>query len=272
MPNTTTDATPGRQKPEANGKNSSPFLTRIASILMCLSYGANTVTTISHECRCSLSTTHRLLQSLTAAGFIVRDKKHRQYYLGPLFNQVAGDFQLNHKFLLINSIPEISRLSDVTRETIAIRVQFGMLSYHLYEIPSRHNIMVNMQPPQIEPIIPEGPLNKVFIASLNERDVRSLIKSYYIAYAEKPGLPEPAALRAEIREVRQQGFSVSHPGDVKIPGAGAIAVPVSNYSNPVALTLVGLETRMRENLEQFIEELKTSAQRISDNLYSYYQE
>ena len=251
-----------------NGKRSVSFLTRIANILVSLSNGVNTVTEISKECEYSLSTTHRLLQTLKKSGFVVRDERERHYYLGPLISELASNSQLNHRLLLMCSLEELSRLSYISQETIAMRIQIGLNSYQLYEIPSKQNISVNLDPPDIEPIIPEGPMNKVFLTHLSDRELRSVLNGYLVAAANKDNLPDLDTLINETKQVRQQGYAISQ--NERFPGITALAVPVMNYRLPAAISIVGIDSRIMEKVEELVRELKVSAGRISDNLLEYY--
>jgi DNA-binding IclR family transcriptional regulator len=157
----------------------------------------------------------------------------------------------------------MQHLSEATGEVITMRVMVGMQSFQLHEIPATHNISVNLNPPAIEPIIPTGPINMLFLAKLNDKDLRGTIKSYIISrYENHPSVFE--SIITEINRVKYQGYALST--GHRFPGVTALAVPVENYGFPVALCIVGLENRLAARMGEVVELTKNSAGIISRHL------
>jgi DNA-binding IclR family transcriptional regulator len=259
------DTLKNRLTANKTSENPDSFLQRAARILLCLSKGSDSISELARQSGYSLSTTHRMLHSLKISGLSLYDERTRRYYLGPLIMQLASSFQLNHRLLFICALPEMQHLSEATGEVISMRVMIGMQSFQLHEIPATHNISVNLNPPAIEPIIPTGPINTLFLASLNDKDLRDLLKSYVISL-ESGSSPDIESLISDIKRVRQQGFvlSTGH----RFAGVTVLAVPVENYLFPVSLCLVGLESRLAPRIDEIIGLAKNSAQKVSRNLKS----
>jgi IclR family acetate operon transcriptional repressor len=244
-------------------ENPDSFLNRAARILICLSKGTDSVSEIARQSGYSLSTTHRILHALKKPGFSLYDEINRRYYPGPLITQLFSSFQLNHRLLFISSLPEMQHLSEVTGEVISMRVMVGMQSFQLHEIPATHNISVNLNPPAIEPILPTGPINLLFLAGLKDKDLRDMIKSYSISL-DKSTSPDIESIDSDIKRIRQQGYilSTGH----RFAGITVLAVPVENYGFPVALCIVGLDNRIAARREEIIRLIKNSAGIISRHL------
>lgn len=241
-----------------NGGQSIHYLNRIINILEYLNQGHNTLTTISRACNCSISSTHRLLKGLVEAGLVLRDKTQPKYYFGPKFSQIASNFVTNHQFLILCATGEMSRLSNLTRETVGMRIQIGMLSYHLYQIGGK----INLDIPVVEPVIPTGPINKVFLSLLSNRDLLTLLKGWVYAGDYEDPQSKVDEFMEEITKIKEQGYALGERFD-RYPGVIAFAVPVYNYAYPVGLTCIGLEKHMVPSLPDYIREFKVSATRIA---------
>jgi DNA-binding IclR family transcriptional regulator len=71
-------------------------------------------------------------------------------------------------------------------------------------------------------------------------------------------------LLAQINQIRRQGFAVSY-GEINASALN-IAAPVNNYYLPVALGILGPESRVKPKRKEFTDELTISGNRISENL------
>ena len=69
----------------------------------------------------------------------------------------------------------------------------------------------------------------------------------------------------EIGKARIQGYAVSF--SERVPGSASISVPVKGYVCPVALSVLGPESRFRTTvMMDHLEEIKGSSARISEKL------
>jgi DNA-binding IclR family transcriptional regulator len=255
------DTLKNKETVKAMSENPDSFLQRAARILLCLSKGSDSISELARQSGYSLSTTHRILHSLKKPGLSLYDERTRRYYLGPLIMQLASSFQVNHRVLFISALPEMQHLSEATGEVISMRVMIGMQSFQLHEIPATHNI--NLNPPAIEPVIPTGPISMLFLASLNNKDLRDTLKSYVISLDGSPSSDLECTI-GDIERVRQQGHALST--GHRFPGVTVLAVPVENYRFPVALCIVGLENRLAPGIGEIIGLAKNSARKISRHL------
>jgi len=102
------------------------------------------------------------------------------------------------------------------------------------------------------------------LAELNQKDLDSLLSKIQLTPIAPNTITDKSFLLKELQRVKEQGYAKSL-SETHIGGAG-IAVPIKNYSEPIALGLVGPENRMLPNLELFTKELKKTAQEISNQL------
>lgn len=243
------------------------FVDRIATVLICLSEGTNNVTDLAKRCNLSTSTVHRLLNLLKGPHFTVYDSFNHRYYLGPLITQLASNPSSNHQYLISSAIGEIQRLSDLSEETVALDLMLGIQMINLYEIRSSHNLKVEQSEKGYTwrlPILPYGAVAKVLLSQLNDKELSFALKSISALSANMRSEIDVDSLTAQIRLIRQQGYAVTR-GEMT-PGALAISIPIKNYLSPVALNLLGPESRLKLKVPQLTEELLTSAKRISANI------
>jgi DNA-binding IclR family transcriptional regulator len=72
----------------------------------------------------------------------VQDTYNHKYYLGPMLSQLSSNQSAAHRFLVINALQEMGRLSDLTQETInlTLLVQFHYVLLH--DIPCKHEMKI----------------------------------------------------------------------------------------------------------------------------------
>jgi IclR family KDG regulon transcriptional repressor len=239
------------------------FITRVATILACLSDGTNTVTDIAKCCNLSTSTTHRLLNALKKPLFTVYDGVNHRYYLGPLITRLASNSSTTHQFLLMNALPEMKRLSAITEETIALDVVVGIQFVHLYDIPSKYSLKVITETREIQPITPLGAAQKVLLAQFEEKALGLALKVAANWDSSFRNI-QNTEITSTLKQIRQQGYAVTH-GEA-IPGGIGISAPIKNYFCPVALAILGPENRVSPRIPELTKELLTSAGRLSKNM------
>lgn len=192
------------------------------------------VSEIAESTSLSRSTVHRILASLAKHGLIAQLPKSTDYCLGPRLLGLA-DTARQQLSLELQAGPAMTALRDYTGETVALHV--------LDETPARRTLA------QVEsvhalrrtytdigaPLPPhQGAPGKVLLAfaeeALHERvlagDLRSAINGTKI---------DPAALRAELAEIRATGYALSL--EERVPGVVGLAVPVRDHTSSVVAAL-----------------------------------
>lgn len=248
---------------ELNGtKPSSKFyMSRIASILQCLSKGTNTLTDIANSCKLSKSTVHRLLQSLADSQFVVMDPIYHRYYLGGLIHRISINSRAMHEYLISRAAEEMTRLGDATGETINLCILVGSLHSSIFEIPSKHEVAITVETMRPRPIYAGGRM-KVLFSQLKDEDLEVIMRNITFEQTTEHTITNKELLIAQIKQARQRGYAVSY-GE-RTAGAASISVPIKNYTCPAALSILGFERSIKPKESYLIKELIISANRISE--------
>ena len=150
-------------------------------------------------------------------------------------------------------------------ESTLIIVPSGIQRLVVKEVQSLETILFSWPDGNTVPIY-VGSSGKVLLAQMTARERDLLLRAVDMVPRTPNTIDDPDILAKELKKIQQQGYATSF-GESFSGGAG-ISVPVHNYVCPVALCISGPEFRF--NPEDYIEEMKKSAGRISDTLASYY--
>jgi IclR family transcriptional regulator, KDG regulon repressor len=241
---------------------SASFIERIASVLICLSDGINTVTDISKKCNLSTSTTHRMLNILKQPQFTTYDPGSHRYYLGPLITRLSVNPKATHQYLLFTSFNEMKRLSDLSEETISLDIVMGIQFIHVYDIPSKQGLRVLQETTEIQPIEFLGAAQKVLLSQLNERELKLALRVSGAWYSPNPPISE-TGFSETLDRIRKQGYAIT--SEEGIVGSMGLSAPMTDYFCPVALTILGPENRIKGRLSELQGELIKSANNLSRN-------
>lgn len=263
---------PNRRKYITSSSNSttvSTSLHRASDILTCVCNDINTITDIASYLKYSTSTVHRLLQALKELEWIIQDSDSHKYYLGPLLTQLASNEIAAHKYLIMHSLREMMRLSDITEETISLAIMVQLRHMRLHEISSKHNMKITGESKWASPVY-VGATAKVLLSQLEDKELNTTVKNIKLDHIIGSAVNERGNLIAQIKEIRKQGYCVSF-GE-RIPGAICISAPINNYNYPASVNILGLESRLSSRVNELVEESKASATSISKDIASAFKE
>ncbi|OGO32733.1 MAG: hypothetical protein A2Z29_07955 [Chloroflexi bacterium RBG_16_56_11] len=236
-----------------------------SDVLVCLSNDIHTVTDISRQCHLGKSTVHRVLKLLEQSWLVVQDTSSRRYYLGPLVTRLASNPVTMHEYLLMFAGEEMKQLSRLSEDTVALDIMIGIRQFSLREIPSRHDLRVT-QERRMGPVR-SGASAKVLLSQLNDKQLRAALEDIEVAPDTDRTVTNKEHLMAQIKEVRVKEYAITY-GE-KIAGALCISAPVKNYSLPVALSVVGPESRLHPKAGEVLEALRAAVTRISQKLQAF---
>ncbi|MBN1693611.1 MAG: IclR family transcriptional regulator, partial [Dehalococcoidales bacterium] len=243
--------------------NISTSLHRATDILSCLSNGINTVTDVANYCRYSTSTVHRLLQTLKDLNWAVQDENNHQYYLGSLVTQLSSNQAAAHRYLIMKSLREMMRMSNITGETVNLAVMLQLHYMLLHEVASEHALRITEASKLLGQIY-IGATAKVLLSQLPDAELKRTLRHIKFNRVTENTVTDKDELMEQLTECRQKGYCVTY-GE-RIPGAVCISAPIKNYMCPASLSIVGPENRLRARVDEVIEELKESAGRISGEI------
>ena len=238
-------------------------ISRAASILFCLSDGVSTLTDIASYCKLSKSTVHRLLKALEQSNLATQDPINHKYYVGPLLTGLVLSPQITHGYLIMCAVEEMKHLSDIVEDTVTLDAMIAVKPMPLYEIPSKHDLRVIEDSGRAGPMF-AGARAKVMLSQLSDDELKIALKNINIIPVTKDTVTDKDLLMAQMDDIRRQGYAITY-GE-RIAGAVCLSAPIKDYICPVALSVIGPESRLRQKANSIIKELKASAGRISDSV------
>ena len=237
---------------------------RAAKIIACLGSGLTTVTDIAAQCKYSTSTVHRFLQTMKELDWAAQDAVNHRYYLGPFFTEVSSNQLANHRYLVVHALEEMTRLTDISAETVNIAIMVQLHYVLLHHIASKLSLKVTEIDHENTPAPFTGATGKVLLAQLSDKEISENLRKVNLAHVTAGNVTDKNEFTNQLAEIRQRGYAVSC-GE-RIAGVICIAAPIGNYTFPAALSVLGPAQRMEPRLAELTEELIASAKRISDNI------
>ncbi len=238
----------------------SQTITRAVSVLKALREGNSSITEISNRLNLSKGTIHRLLKTLESAELVIQDLDNRHYFLGPLIVKLASDPMLAHKNLIICASREMQRLARLSEETVSLVIQLGTYTVCLEEIESQQGIRFASGKGTIVPLH-VGSGGKVILSSLPDDERHLIIDNLSLGHIGPNAITYKDELIVEIEKIKRQGYATSF-GERTMGGAG-ISVLIDDYLCPIALCIIGPDSRLAPKMMGLLEELKLSAESIS---------
>jgi DNA-binding IclR family transcriptional regulator len=202
------------------------------------------------------STAFRIVGSLEQAGYLVRLEDQR-YCLSFRFTRLAG---LVRSTLDIRAIarPAMMELAERTKETVAIHMAVGRSRVCIDSVATAPSQLRSVMQPGEQIPLQLGSASKTLLAFMPPAEVAPIIAS--IARSTKR---TQAEIQAQLDEIRQQGFAVSH-GE-RLLGLSAISAPVwdANGEARHCITVNGPSVRIQMHEKEFTKLVKKAAADIS---------
>ena len=220
------------------------------------------VTEISARIGLATSTVHRLLSALEFNGF-VRQMKDRRYVLGPLLLQLAYA-AATHSSLREIALPVMQQLRDDVEETVGLHELAGPHDrVTIAQAESRLALRRTYTDLGVPVPLPQGAPGKALLAFLPLAQQEKILSAKLEAVTNAT-ITDPAELRAQLKETRRIGYSVSL-GE-RTPGTRAVAAPIWDHTGyPIAgMSISAPEFRMPiERLHELGAIVKATAWEVS---------
>jgi len=257
--------------PMLRGPRYSQSLERGLAILACFTSERPVlgIADIAEELGMSRSTTHRYVITLQALGYLEQGSS-RKYRLGLRVTDL-GMSALNSTGLREHVHPFLEELRQRTGYTASLAVLDGIEILYVDRARSwrrgRREIDSGLQPGSRLPAYCTA-MGKVLLAYLPDHVQRELLAQMKLRRNSKNTITAKHALRAELEQVREDGFAVN---DEELrPGEYAIAVPVRDESRDVvaaiALAASTDAIALQELIDALAPHLIAMASRISARL------
>ena len=181
----------------------------------------------------SKSAVQRILSSLVETGLAVQDPSSRRYGLGPR-TLVLGTAYQRRIDLRAVALPHMTRLRDLTGETVGLSVRVGDELLHVEQVESGSALRRSFEIGRTLPLWCGAP-SRLFLADLPADECEAIVR------ARRPSAVVPAApptaeeLLASVEQCREQGYATAV-GET-IPGVSTVAAGLRGPDGHVAATL-----------------------------------
>lgn len=210
----------------------------------------------------TVPTTHRLLNTLADAGFLVQRPKTKTYATGPAVMRLAGAF-LRRNDLLDLMRPLMEDLRNLSGETVSLHWMVHRERLRVLELVSHHPIHMASGVGHTNPLH-SGAAGKVLLAFLPESE-----RHEYLREESASGRlnQKVADLEAELEQCRRDGYATSH-GEV-LHGVFSIATAIRDTQGyPVAaISVTGPSERFTKDRMAQIAPHLASASRVGESSF-----
>ncbi len=201
------------------------------------------------------ASTLRLLRTLQATGYIARDS-HDAYHIV----RTAGRSEAAEEAERIRSAarPLLAQLNVQFGETVSMAYLFGDLIRVVDVVESTHNIrMSNYVGRILQPYA--SAMGKAISAFQPADRIQSLLDTYGIYSLTPATLTDVRAIRQDLAEVRERGYS--RDCEETVPGGQCIGAPVTDSTGQVvaAISVSTPKFRFTPELERILPEVVTQA-------------
>lgn len=250
--------------------NGSPVqcIDRLFDIIETLSSSSHgmTLTDLSTVVGLHVSTTHRLLASLVARGYVQKDIETGKYRLTMRFFEI-GSRVVGGMNLVSVSRPFLEHLADFTGETIHLVARHGDEVVYLYKEDTSNSIVrmasfVGLRNPMYCTAV-----GKCILANLPEKEVAAIWSRTVVTAFTPHTLVTYEALLSELSVIRTRGWAVDN--EEHELGVVCIAAPIFDYSGaPVAALSTSFPASRidEERRIAFAAQITTSARAITNLL------
>ncbi len=226
-----------------------------------------TLTEVTQRMGLEKNQVYRSLKTLEEAGFLRTDADGR-FSLTPILGVLAAASAGNQPSSLVDiAAPFMDRLASETGESVNLFVLVGELAVCVDRRDSTQRVRVASVLGQSVPLH-AGAVPKAILANLPETERERILSrlSSYPRYTERTVM-EPAKLRQELTQIREQGYSVSN-GDFDLAARG-VGAAIFDHSGQVTggISVGGPAFRVDDpTLARFTELIVQVARAISRQL------
>lgn len=210
------------------------------------------------------STVFRVLTTLHALGYVIRDGK-REYCNSPSLADLVGD-QASTEVLRRAALPWMVKLRDESGETVNLGQLHLDKVVYIEVVPSEFALRLSERPGAT--VAPHASaLGKAILAYSPPEVVDSLIRAQELSSLTRNTITQPAALRDELHRVRARGYAFDK-GEIS-PLATCVGAPIvaGNGCALAAMSISGPTSRFKpRHGSQIIDSLLRATAEISQVL------
>jgi DNA-binding IclR family transcriptional regulator len=222
------------------------------------------VTALARRLGLTKTIVFRLLCTLEARGFVVREGEQPVYSLGYRMG-VLGERAGHQNLLLAAARPVMERLREETSENINLIVREGQQSLVVATLAGRHAIRIFALAGRYGPLHAGG--GSMLVLAWAPHSVRNAVMSEALTRYTEDTITDPAVLRDRLEQIRAQDFNISV-NDLD-EGAFSVAAPIRNAAGDVvaSISVAGAIARFDETRQgQYLDLVRAAAREISGKL------
>jgi DNA-binding IclR family transcriptional regulator len=216
---------------------------------------------LADACGLNRSTAWRILATLEHHGLVERDPDSNRYSLGFTVLRLAA--AAGHEPLVRLAHPVLRRLADATGETVNLAVARRLELVYADQVQARHVMAPNWLGHPVP--LHATSTGKAFLAALPADELDTIVRAGLERFTDTT-ITTPRALRAELGDVGEQGYAVSH-GELEPALWGVSAASRDASGRPIAVVSVwGADARVRDRLDALGAQAATAARELESLL------
>lgn len=198
---------------------------------------------ISRELQLPPSTTHRLLATLSGAGFVSQEL-HTDRYMATLKLFNLGSMVLSQFNLSEMLLPTMRRIADQVGESVSLVVLEGNEGVLLERVAGSRGLQVFSKYRRVPLYCTAA--GKALLAGFDDKSLENYLSRTPLKRLTQSTICTSSALRTEMERIHAVGYAVDREEVEK--GARCVAVPlVFARGTPAAVSVSALAPRMTEN-------------------------
>jgi DNA-binding IclR family transcriptional regulator len=202
-----------------------------------------TLVEISRDLELPKNAVFRITSTLLGHGYLERDPVSKRFRLGHKTLLLGYGALGEGRSLVEESMEQMRALRDATGETVCLSVLAGEEGFVVESVAGKHLFRCAVDPGMRQPLHASAS-GKAIIAHLPPSELDALLQEMRLVQLTPNTITKKAALREELRIVREQGYALDRCEHVD--GAMCVAAPIfDRLSHPVAsLTVTAPAGRM----------------------------
>ena len=187
-----------------------------------------------------LPTVHRLMSTLTASGYVRREKS--RYSLGPRLVRLG---EAASRSFGVWARPSLRKLVELTGETANLAMLDGDSVVYVAQAPSPHSMRMFTEPGRR--VLPHCTgVGKALLAELSPEAARAVLIRAGMPAQTDHTITDPDTMLAELAKIREQGYALDD-NEQEI-GVRCVATAVPGAPGHVAISVSGPQARIGESV------------------------